>query len=308
MIDVSKLGKVGVALAGCGALGILQSSAIKAIRDLGIEPDCIFSSSAGTLNGLLYASGEVDRLQEIWMNIRTKDVYKKTALSSLELLSEKGSLYDSNPLLKTLKKLVNLKKLREFKGKFFINATSLTTFKPITLEARELTDEEILVYSFASASPPIFFPPVPFRGQSLTDSGISNNYALINAINEGCDTIIVLAPGMADPRKIHNAVDMLKSIITISMQTDLERESKAIFRINDIISKANDCFPADKDLKHVTLIKVTPDKALGMDFLDFDYEGKDRKEIMRYGYNLAMSKIEEALAFKEMEELLDEQL
>lgn len=293
---MKNLGKVGVCLAGSGSRGIWQFGAIKALRDLGIQADSVFTSSSGTLNSLLYVAGEIDQLEQVWLNIRTKDIYNKNMWSFAQALTSKAAIYDSKPLFNTIKKCVHIDKLRNSKSKLFINATNLSDFSIMTLSIDEMTDEEVPMFAYASASPPIFFPTVNFRGQELTDSGVTNNYGIINALKDGCDTIIAICPSIIEPHKSNNLVDMIKNVMSLSMQIDLPKEVKSIEKINDIIDKVNETLPNNLDLKKVNLIMITPDKPLHIDFLNFEYPGYNRKDIIEYGYNLAMERLKAGLA------------
>ena len=285
------LGTVGLCLAGSGSRGIVGLGALKAIEDMGIKCNKVFTSSSGTLNGLLYASGDLNLLEHIWTTIKTSDVYHKNPCSYLKAFGSSSSIYNSKPLLKTLEKYCSIPKLRQFDGKLFINATELISFKPLTFELGELKDEEILPFAFASASPPVFFPPIKFRDYLLSDSGVSNNYSLVSAISENCDTLIIVAPSIMEPRKVNNLIDMVKCIMSISMQTYLSRELRAIEKINDIIDSANIILPDEQDLRKINIIYIAPEVNLDIDFLDFDFKGYDRKDLINYGYDLAMEKL-----------------
>lgn len=285
------MGGTALCLAGGGSRGIFQASSLKAVSDFGIIPDYLFTSSAGTLNGLLYASNK-DYI-DAWMTIRNRNVYSKNLLSMLNVFTEKGSIYDSSPLLETIKKYIDIKEIRNFPAEFIINTTDLVNSRTFSLNIKELSDEELPIFAYASASPPIFFPPVKFRGLTLADSGISNNFSLVSAIRAGCDTIIMISPTIIDVKKLRSIIDVIKATLAIATRTYLEREAGAIFKINDIIDVIN--IQLEPDYKKIKLVIITPEKSLNFDLLDFSYKNVDRAEVIKYGYNLTMEKLKREL-------------
>lgn len=288
------LGKVGFCLAGAGSRGIWQAGALKALEEKGIKPDCVFGSSSGTLNSLIYSMGDMKKLEDMWMNIRTDKVYKKSLCTKLDALTSKACLYDSSPLLQLIKDSIDVNVLRKISHKLFIGTTDLTNFTSLTFEISELEDDEIPIYAFASASPPVFFPPVKFRNLNLTDSGVAQNYHLLNAIQQNCDTVILISPSIIEPRPINNLADMVKSTMAISMQTYLSREIRAIQKVNAVIDAANEYLPDEHDFKKINLIDIISEHPIDVDFLDFEYKGHKREDLMMLGYVTAKKKLEQA--------------
>lgn len=64
-------------LAGGGSLGAGQVGMLKARA--GIVPDCVVGASVGAINGAYYAAAPdlagVERLQDIWLRLRSADVF-----------------------------------------------------------------------------------------------------------------------------------------------------------------------------------------------------------------------------------------
>ena len=58
--------------AGGGSRGIIQAGYFLAIKDLGIDYDMIFSSSAGTLNSLMFHAGDYEKMYSLWQGISTR--------------------------------------------------------------------------------------------------------------------------------------------------------------------------------------------------------------------------------------------
>jgi NTE family protein len=265
---------------------------LKAFYDLGLDYDYIYGSSAGTLNSIVYHAGDYDKLTSLWMGIHNKDIYNKSPMTYKNILTEKAAVYDSSPLFNFIKKNIDIPGLRKNnKRKFYINATNLTTRSSLSMEVQDLTDEEIPLMAKASASVPLYFERVIFRGQELVDSGVVNNYSITEALDDGCDTLIVMAP-TNKPGKItiNHGLDMLSATLTLSISSDLEKESKGIFAVNKILDCVN--LNLEPDFRKIKYIQIMPDVDFGFGFLDFEYAGHDRKELINYGYNLARNVLE----------------
>jgi NTE family protein len=63
---------------GGGALGAYQAGVYQALHEASIEPDWIIGTSIGAINASLIAGNEpqnrLDRLEEFWRRMRSKDV------------------------------------------------------------------------------------------------------------------------------------------------------------------------------------------------------------------------------------------
>ena len=60
--------KKGLVLEGGGTKGAYQIGAFKALRDLGIQFTGIAGSSIGALNGAFIAQGDLEAMEDIWIN------------------------------------------------------------------------------------------------------------------------------------------------------------------------------------------------------------------------------------------------
>ncbi len=62
-------------LPGGGGRGAYQVGVIKALREAGITFDLAYGTSIGGINASIYAQGDHGRLEELWCQIRSKDVF-----------------------------------------------------------------------------------------------------------------------------------------------------------------------------------------------------------------------------------------
>lgn len=278
-------GKVGLLLNGGGAKGIIQAGELMAFVNHGIEYDAIYGSSVGSLNGAMLHQGALHDLHEMWMSIRTSDVYTWNLLDLLYPLGKKGCLYDSSPLRKLLNDRIDIEYLRQNPRQFYIAATNFSTWSPLILGLHELEDSEVNAFLHASASPPYYFPLVNFRGNLLGDAGVVTNYNIAKAVEDGCDTLVIMGFAIPEPRRPANIKEVISETLSISMYGYFDRELSFVEKLNQV---------EDKSLRKIKVVKIVPDKPTGIGLLDFDYK-QDREELWEYGFDLAASILKEQL-------------
>lgn len=304
--------QIAVCLAGGGSYGITQSGALAYLAELiekkHLKKCHIISSSVGTLNGTQFHAGDIEKMLHLWRTIRTRDVYKDRGVVDLAMSLGRGFLHDSSPLRRYLADNIDYPALMKAEGEFWINATDLTNDRPYTREVGTLNPEDLVTMALASASPPIYFPTVKFDGLELCDSGVVNNFGIVQAINMGCKTIIVLLPSKPAVSKRHkNLFQLLGKVLGLSMNSYLERESKSVLKINEeidayslLVDKYNELAPDSLDIsdrpRKIKLIMVYPEANRSFDFLDFDFKGIDREEILKHGYERCKAILDKELS------------
>jgi len=139
-----------VVFSGGGALGSWEVGCYRQLlaNHGGSPPVCVTGASAGALNAAAICAGmSVDEIGELWTNLKNRDVFapsvtvkavgwaatRSLVTRSLEPLmqyaSQKGSVFDTRPLEKTLTKIFNGREAA-FLGSpiwFAISLTNLTT-------------------------------------------------------------------------------------------------------------------------------------------------------------------------------------
>ena len=273
-------------LSGAGARGILQAGMLKGIIESKVPIDMVFGGSAGSLNGAMYQQGDFDVIEKTWMEISNSKVYNSNPLTWANAFIGKASVYDPSPLRKLLYNLIDFDKQKANKTPFQIIATDLQARKPISMLAQDAnTKDDLVSFLFASSSPPIFFPVVSLHGQTLADAGLANNFAVSNAIAAGADHLIILRPL---PKYLdgapRNIIDMVGLTVGIATENYLERELNFVAKLNEVED------PKYRKIK-VTLI-TCPNN--GIDLLEFDYKGLDRKALIQAGYTQAREALQRA--------------
>jgi predicted acylesterase/phospholipase RssA len=265
--------KTAILLAGAGARGIIQAGMIQGVLDAGIDYDMLYGSSAGALNGALLHAGQLQEMQDLWLNIRNKDVYSQAPWNALR--ANKGCLYDSTPLLKLIERTVNISSVVKTPKPFVVNVTELAPEWKASHFVAAQYPEALSKILWASASPPILMPPVEC---TFTDGGLTNNYSVVDAVHAGADRLIVLAPMVPEPKPIKNIIDSTEFTISIQLWNQLQRELKFVNILNNV-----------PGYRKIEVILITADKPTGIGILDF--EVKDRQKWIDYGYRLAREKL-----------------
>ena len=280
--------KAAVLACGGGSKGANGAGALQALKDSGIEIGAYFGASVGSLNSLLAFQGRWDEIKDLWMHCNNSWIYNKYWFKG----AGKISMYDTAPLRKLIESKTDLTKIRANKDqKFFISVTDFTTNNSLAFEINELADDEVVDILLASASPPVFFPPVNFKGKQLVDAGVADNFGLTKAINEGYDTLFVIKYPQSQPKPIKNKLDALTNTISAAMDSDYNKELNAIKKINQIIDHCDDFDPSMRKIDVIEIVSHNP-KELDYDFLDFDFKGRDRMSLWYSGYEAAMIALE----------------
>lgn len=255
----------------------------------------MYTSSVGTLNGTLYHSDEMDKLEHIWLNIKSDDVYRSDPFTSMYQLMFKKSLYNSAPLKKLIEKSINYDKLIANPRSLFINTTNFTTMSPSVREVKTLNKQELLTFAYASASPPIYFELVRFNTDLLGDSAVSNDYSIVQAAKSGCDVIYVLSPqpeGLLERSKDPQTIlEVLGATLDIATGNYFNREKGCIEKINALIDLIN--VSLEPDFRNIRFVVISPDKDPGIELLDFNYK-QDRRAMIREAYEYAKDVLKNA--------------
>lgn len=206
---------IALVLQGGGALGAYQGGVYEALSEAGYEPDWVAGISIGAINAALIAGNEpakrLERLHDFWNMASsgltgtpfTNDGWVRSWFSevSASIVATTGvpgffeprlppalfappgsaaaiSVYDTEPLRKTLLELVDFDRINAKKGvRFCVGAVNVVTgnFKYFdTHEGCTITPDHIM----ASGALPPAFAPVMIDGEPYWDGGLVSNTPL----------------------------------------------------------------------------------------------------------------------------------
>lgn len=200
----------GIALEGGGARGGYQIGAWKALEEAGIHYDAVSGTSVGALNGAFMAMRDRPLAEKIWREIRFSDVMDvddrimerlinmdfrnlqefRTAMKALRTVLHEGG-FDSDPLRNLMEQNLDCQKLRSSGVAFFLTAYNLSELKPLELNARDLTDEQLKDMLMASSNFPAF-KQEKISGKLYADGGLHDVVPISALIDYGCKDIIVI--------------------------------------------------------------------------------------------------------------------
>jgi NTE family protein len=217
-------------LGGGGNLGAVQVGMLAALTERGIRPDLVLGCSVGALNGAVIAAdpspGGVARLQEIWLDKSTWQVFSSNKLAGPWLLLRRARSMIGDERLRALaESALAVRTFEELTVPLHVVATSLRTGK-----ARWFDQGPMLEPIIASAALPAIFPPVTIDDDLLIDGGVVDNVPISRAVELGATRIVVLHTGnferpRPDPQR---PLDVLLQAFSIARNERFARESEML--------------------------------------------------------------------------------
>ena len=128
---------------------------------------------------------------------QTKELWPRPDSSLLERCTrilDLNAIISTAPLLRTVRKYIDSRKIRSSPRKIVIAATDWDTAEVYTFTNHDFTEELGPRLLQASAGIPGVFSPVRFGTQTLVDGGVSVNTPIGPAINAGADFLHIIFP------------------------------------------------------------------------------------------------------------------
>jgi NTE family protein len=176
--------RIGLALGSGSARGWSHIGILRALAEIGIEPDLVCGSSVGAIVGASYAAGNLDKLEEWVTSLTRADVAR-----FLDLNLSLNGFIDAPRLRSFFADYVCAEAVRiEELGKTF--ATVSTDLE----NGREIwfTEGSVLDAVWASMSLPGLFPPIRNQGRWLVDGGLVNPVPVSVCRALGADKVIAV--------------------------------------------------------------------------------------------------------------------
>jgi NTE family protein len=169
--------KIGLVLSGGGARGISHVGVIKGLEELGVKPQVLAGTSAGSIVGSLYSYGYTP--DQILAEIVALKLFRSmrpawtwTGLLSLEALASSLSL------------LIPENAFEKLKIPLTVAATDIRTGA-----AKYFSSGELIPAVLSSCCVPAIFNPIQFNGGSYVDGGLVDNLPA-SSIRDQCDLLI----------------------------------------------------------------------------------------------------------------------
>jgi NTE family protein len=180
---------VGLALTGGGARGATQVGALRALIEAGIVPDLIAGTSAGAVNAAWFAlhPGTVAELQDIWLSLRTRDVFPGGRLRMLANLARHGHVHDSYAWEASLRRHFGSARFEDAAIQLFVTAARLRDGQRVVFDTGDIVPPLV-----ASSAIPGVFPPYRIDGDLYVDGGVLEYAPIPTLLERGATAIYVL--------------------------------------------------------------------------------------------------------------------
>lgn len=174
--------RIGLALGSGAARGMAHIGAIRALAEVGIEPDIICGSSIGALVGASYAIGNFEALEAWVQTITWREI-----VSLLDVRISGGGLVDSGRLTRFLSELYGDMAIEGFAKPFVAVATDFYSGREIWLKEGSLNEA-----LRASIALPGLFSPVKLGERWLVDGGLVNPVPVSACRALGADIVVAV--------------------------------------------------------------------------------------------------------------------
>ena len=223
--------RLGVVFAGGGAKAAYEAGFALALHERGIVPAAVAGTSAGAINAALVATGDAERLAELWRTIRREDVYAYRAPAvlggllpgwlALRALAGARSLLDPAPLRVTLARRVDLERVRASPVALLVVTTDLVSGDARSFDNASLTVDAMV----ASSTVPGLFPPVAAGAGLLVDGGVIQRAPLLELLaGHALDRAIVVAAYASEPPPTPAVQPAVERAVELALTREIARD------------------------------------------------------------------------------------
>jgi NTE family protein len=175
-------GTVGLALGSGSARGWAHIGVIRALAEAGVRVDFVAGTSIGAAVGAVFASGDVDALEDVALGLDWKQV-----ASFYDAVLPKSGLIDGTKISNFVRRHVKETRIEQLRIPYCAVATDLDTGEEVAIR-----EGDIIEAVRASFSIPGILTPVRLNGRILVDGGLVNPVP-VNVLREmGADFVIAV--------------------------------------------------------------------------------------------------------------------
>ena len=174
--------KIGLALGSGSARGWAHIGVIRALTEAGIHIDCIAGTSIGALVGAVHASGNIDTLEDVVLEMDWKKI-----VYFFDVVLPKSGLIDGNKVADFIRSCVEESNIEDLPVPFSAVSTDLATGNEVVIQ-----EGDIIEAVRASISVPGIFTPVRKDNMSLVDGGLVNPVPVSVVREMGADFVIAV--------------------------------------------------------------------------------------------------------------------
>lgn len=277
-------------LSGGGSKGAYQAGALQHILGtLRKQYDIICGVSVGAINAAYiaqFALGEevqaANDMRDLWLNINTKDIYKRWFPFGRWHALWQPSFYNSQPMTDLITKSISHERILKSKKRVSVGAVSLSSGK-YTIFGEGHPD--FIKAVIASAAFPVMLSPIKIGNQLWSDGGSKEITPLRTAIEMGATEIDVIITSPETRIKLFfenpNTVEILKRSFDLSSDKIMANDIEKVLIYNKLARSG------DPDRVEVQMNVIRPKHNLIEDLLDFN--PVKIREMMEKGLNDAIT-------------------
>jgi NTE family protein len=190
-------------LSGGGGKGAFEVGAVDfLVKTAGLDFQIFLGSSVGAVNAAILGMAAnyrellvaVRQLRKLWEDIQgNQSIYQSFPLGVLDLFS-RNALYNPCGLCRLIRNYIDPGRLCQNQAKFIlVPAVAIETGELFYADSRNPALQNVILdFILASASIPIFFPPVLINGKHWYDGGLRDVTPLAAAFKEQPDEIYLV--------------------------------------------------------------------------------------------------------------------
>lgn len=175
--------RIGIALGSGSARGWAHIGVLRALAEMGIEPDIVAGSSIGALVGAAYAGNQLDEMERMVAVLSWKEIMGYLDMSILG-----GGLIQGEKLVRFFRKYVKEPKIESLPRRFAAVATELNSGREVWLQHGNLLDAVR-----ASVALPGLFTPCKLDNQWLVDGGLVDPVPVSLCRAMGAEVVIAVS-------------------------------------------------------------------------------------------------------------------
>lgn len=174
--------KIGIALGGGAARGWAHIGVLKALDEIGLQPDIIAGTSIGSIVGGCYAANELKSLEHFATKLTTRKV-----LGFMDLNLAGSSLITGKRICSTLETHLKDVRIEKMQRQFISVAAELGSGHEVWMDKGNLVDAMRASYAL-----PGIFKPVNINNRWLFDGAIVNPVPVSVCRAFGADVVIAV--------------------------------------------------------------------------------------------------------------------
>lgn len=213
--------RIGLCLSGGGAKGIAHIGVLKALREVGIYPDVVSGTSAGSVVGALYAAGKSP--EEMMDFVKDSSLFKifrvvlpGDGFTKLTYLREKLAHAIPQDSFESLKRPLHV---------------AITNLNTGDIEIR--SEGRLYDVVMASSSIPLVFSPVEINGQLYVDGGLLSNFPVEPLLK--CSDVIIGVNLMPQEPVEDKAVQNIIGVATRCFSLSVWSNTKPLLASCDVV-------------------------------------------------------------------------